>query len=131
VTEGLLQHRLGNGEPWRVVAISMLLCKTRAVVVEPIAAELFRRWGSPAALARANEAELMELIRPLGFMRLRAKRLREVGASFAAEPRPPTVATLPGCGSYVEDAYRMIVLGDLSVEPEDRSLAAWKRAVVR
>jgi len=36
-----------------------------------------------------------------------------------------------GVGKYVLDAYRLVVLSDLSVRPEDHALARWRREVTR
>jgi endonuclease III len=129
----LLQHTLGRGEPWRVVVTSMLLCRTRGDVAEPIIAEVFRRWPSPRRLSNCRVGVLERLITPLGFQRVRAARLRAAARFFEFNPRPPPgeLARVDGVGKYVLDAYRLVVLSDLSVRPEDHALARWRREVTR
>lgn len=123
--EPLLQHRYGNGEPWRVAVISMLLCRTRGDVAEPIIAEVFRRWDSPARLARAKQ--LSSVISPLGLGSIRALRIKVVAGAFDEDPlmMASELRELPGVGKYVEDAYRLVALGDLSVRPTDKALKRW------
>ena len=128
--EPLLQQSLSMGQPWRVVVISMCLCRTRGAYAEPILAEAFERWPTAARMAEAP-VDLEHLIKPLGFARTRAVRVRTAALLFSRDPRPPAerVARLPGVGEYVLDAYRIVALGDLTVEPRDHALARWLREV--
>lgn len=123
----LVQHVEAEGEPWKVVAASMLLCRTRGDVARWVIAAMFRRWPTAREMADADEGELREMIRPLGFARLRAARLKKTALFFSADlrPSPDDVATLPGVGKYVLDAYRLVVLGDRTIEPEDPALRRW------
>lgn len=129
----LLQHVYGLDDaltPWRVVIVSLLTQRTTGDQVRKVVGKLFHDWPEPGWLAESGSA-LEHLLRPLGFQNQRARRIRLVSAAFDSwrghgVPTHVEVRLLPGCGEYVEQAYRMIVEGDLTFEPEDKELKAWR-----
>lgn len=122
---------------WRVV-VSSLMCKmTAGRAVRPVLDEIFKRWPNPEALARAGE-DLEQLLRPTGFMHRRAEELRTASAHFVdweehhetrhALPTPEWIRAIRGCGEYIEEAYRYVVLADRRFKPKDKELyKAWRR----
>lgn len=108
--------------PWRVLVGCCLLNKTSRKQADRVWPELFLRWPSPSAMASADAADLEELLRPLGFGRVRAKRLVEMSSAYAAGSWSDVVQ-LPGVGKYASDSWKIFVEGDRSsVDPDDKEL---------
>jgi endonuclease III len=139
--ERLLQHDHGGNDrwtPWRVLVVTQLCQRTTGTQVCRALDGFFERWPTPHALASAN-TELEKQLKPAGFVKTRAGRLREMSSRYASwiddlpleggtlappvrYPPAPIVRGWPGVGKYTEEAYRLIVEGDLSFEPEDKEL---------
>ncbi len=66
-----LDHR----DVWELLVATLLSAQTTDVRVNQVTPELFARFPSAAALARADAAEVEELIRPLGLHRSKAQAL--------------------------------------------------------
>src|SRR5947199_142632 len=61
--------------PYELLVIEILLARTRAEAVEPVAVRLLARFTSPAELATARIPEVERMLRPLGLHRKRARQL--------------------------------------------------------
>jgi endonuclease-3 len=93
-----LTHR----SPWELLVATILSAQCTDVRVNMVTPELFRRFPTPAAMARASLLELIELIRTTGFFNNKAKSIK--GAAQAIVERfggevPQTLAeliTVPG-----------------------------------
>jgi len=125
----LLQLRWWEGDPWRVVVISMLLNVTSWKQVEPILEELFMLWPTVWDMKEADPDELASVIRPCGLQEARAKRIIQLSSNWCTfDERRPNLQFLrqqEGVGEYVEQAYRVIVLEDISFVPSDEKLRAY------
>jgi hypothetical protein len=74
-------------------------------------------------------------LRPLGFQRRRAALIVELADAWKSHAAAVlagemAVEDLPGCGRYAADAFDLFVRRDLSVEPADHVLAAWRLVVI-
>jgi endonuclease-3 len=93
-----LTHR----SPWELLVATILSAQCTDVRVNMVTPELFRRFPTPAAMAKAELPELIEIIRTTGFFNNKAKSIR--GAAQAIVNRfggkvPETLAeliTVPG-----------------------------------
>jgi len=93
-----LHHR----SPWELLVATILSAQCTDVRVNMVTPELFKRFPTPAAMARAELPELIEIIRTTGFFNNKAKSLK--GAAQAIMDRfggnvPETLAeliTVPG-----------------------------------
>jgi adenine-specific DNA glycosylase len=97
-----------------------LLNRTHGRQVRPVYQELFRRWPTPAALARAG-GELERFVRPLGLWRRRAALLRRLSMDWR------TPHKCAGVGQYALDSHAIFVLGRLDVRPKDGKLSSYLR----
>jgi len=127
----LLQERFGLRDPWRVAAVCCLLNRARGRRADPVLRELFRRWPSASRFRRdAERADVLALVRPLGFHRSRTRALfatARAASDGRALRRPSRVARLAGCdgvGPYAVASMRAFCLGDLTATTADRVLAA-------
>jgi endonuclease III len=93
-----LTHRT----PWELLVATILSAQCTDVRVNMVTPELFKRFPTPAAMAKAEIPELIEIIRTTGFFNNKAKSIK--GAAKAIVERfgdkvPETLAeliTIPG-----------------------------------
>jgi len=93
-----LDHR----SPWELLVATILSAQCTDVRVNMVTPELFKRFPTPAAMAKATLPELEALIRTTGFFHNKAKSIRgaarKIIADFGGEV-PETLAeliTIPG-----------------------------------
>jgi endonuclease-3 len=93
-----LTHR----SPWELLVATILSAQCTDVRVNMVTPELFKRFPTPAAMAKASLPELEELIRTTGFFRNKAKSIqgaaKKINEQFGGKV-PETLAeliTVPG-----------------------------------
>jgi endonuclease-3 len=93
---------LVHSSPWQLLVATILSAQTTDVRVNMVTPELFRRFPTPAAMAKATLPELEALIRTTGFFHNKAKSIKgaaqKVVANFNSQV-PQTLAeliTIPG-----------------------------------
>jgi endonuclease-3 len=67
---------LDHKTPWELLVATILSAQTTDVRVNMVTPELFRRFPTPAAMAKAPLPELEELVRTTGFYRNKAKSIQ-------------------------------------------------------
>jgi endonuclease III len=67
---------LDHKTPWELLVATILSAQTTDVRVNMVTPELFRRFPTPAAMAKAKLPELEELVRTTGFYRNKAKSIQ-------------------------------------------------------
>jgi endonuclease III len=93
-----LTHRA----PWELLVATILSAQCTDVRVNMVTPELFKRFPTPAAMAKAKLPELEDLIRTTGFFRNKAKSIQGAAKKIAEEfggQVPETLAeliTVPG-----------------------------------
>jgi A/G-specific adenine glycosylase len=99
--------------PYRVLLSELMLQQTRVETVLPYFARFLARWPTLAALAAADEADVLEEWAGLGYY-ARARNLHRC-AQAAGEALPATAAALaelPGIGPYTAGAIASIAFGE-------------------
>lgn len=93
-----------GGEPFRVLVGTVISLRTRDAVTRAVTARVLQRAPTPETMARMEEGELAELLRPAGFYRVKARQLSRI-ASILVEEHLGTVpgdrrelTALPGVG---------------------------------
>src|SRR5580704_13238268 len=93
---------LNHKTPWELLVATILSAQCTDVRVNMVTPELFKRFPSPAAMAKAPLPELEELIRTTGFFRNKAKSIqgaaKKITEQFGGKV-PETLAeliTVPG-----------------------------------
>lgn len=103
--------------PFQVLVTEILLAKTQADVVAPVAATLLARYRDPAALAYARLRDLQRLLYPLGLHRKRAHHLKACARVLVERHEgviPPSIAELielPFIGRYAANAIACVAFG--------------------
>jgi A/G-specific adenine glycosylase len=104
--------------PFALLVTEVLLSRTRAEVVEPVAIQLLSRFPRPIDLARAEISEVEHLLYSLGLYRKRSKRLvacaRELVTNFSGQVprRPEELMALPYVGRYTANAVGCFAFGE-------------------
>ena len=123
---GLIQEKYWP-DGWKILVCCLCLNLTTRAQMEPVVEEMFRRWPNPGALVSASDADLEDLIRPLGMQRKRTQTLKRMSAEYAAGGWKQA-KELHGIGKYGDDAYRIFILGDWrAVQPNDHALTDYHR----
>jgi A/G-specific adenine glycosylase len=103
--------------PFQVLVTEILLAKTQADVVAPIAATLLARYRDPGSLADAQLRELQRLLYPLGLYRKRARHLKACARVLVKHHEgvvPASIAELielPFVGRYAANAIACFAFG--------------------
>jgi endonuclease-3 len=96
------QCALMHSSPWELLVATILSAQCTDVRVNMVTPELFRRFPTPAAMAKATLPELEALIRTTGFFHNKAKSIQGAASKIVAEfggQVPQTLAeltTIPG-----------------------------------
>jgi adenine-specific DNA glycosylase len=119
--------------PWQMMVICQMLNQTSYKQVDRVSPVFFEKWPSPQALVKANRADIIEVIRPLGFYNRRADLLIDFSRGWLELEDPlttpvETIAKLSGIGKYAIDSWRIFQLNDLNVEPTDKVLIEYLKA---
>lgn len=108
-----------DGDPYRVWVSEVMLQQTRVDVVVDYFARFMERFPTLAHLAQAEESEVLQMWKGLGYYS-RARRLL-AGARYCVEHHggalPPTASALlgvPGIGPYSAGAISSIAFGERS-----------------
>jgi endonuclease III len=93
---------LTHSSPWQLLVATILSAQCTDVRVNMVTPELFRRFPTPAAMAKATLPQLEALIRTTGFFRNKAKSIQGAARMIVADFNgqvPQTLAeliTIPG-----------------------------------
>jgi endonuclease-3 len=111
--ECALTHR----SPWELLVATILSAQCTDVRVNLVTPELFRRFPTPAAMAKARLPQLEALIRTTGFFRNKAKSIqgasRKIVSDFSGQV-PRTLAeliTIPGAARKTANVVLGVAFG--------------------
>jgi endonuclease-3 len=111
--ECALTHR----SPWELLVATILSAQCTDVRVNMVTPELFRRFPTPAAMAKATLPELEDLIRTTGFFRNKAKSIQGAARKTVNEFNgqvPQTLAeliTIPGAARKTANVVLGVCFG--------------------
>jgi methyl-CpG-binding domain protein 4 len=116
-------------DEFKVLVCCMLLNRTRGQQVRSVVDRLFEKYPCSNDMANAVEEELVELLKPLGFQKQRAKRLIKFADAYQGMWWQDA-RELPGVGEYAFDCWRMFFLEELGNDPpnDHALLDYWKIA---
>lgn len=98
------QPSTGRGSPFQVLILTILSAQTTDLAVDKVRGPLFSKYPVPDALAAANPEDVEEIIRSLGFFRVKARHVVETARGLVERfsGRVPStmeeLLTLPGVG---------------------------------
>jgi endonuclease III len=71
-----------NKTPFTVLISCLLSLRTKDLVTEQASLRLFKRYHTPHEIDMATEEELRQLIYPVGFYKVKAKRIKEISKTL-------------------------------------------------
>lgn len=108
---------LNHRSPWELLVATILSAQCTDVRVNMVTPELFRRFPTPQAMAKASLSELEDLIRTTGFFRNKAKSIqgaaRKIVEDFGGQV-PQTLAeltTVPGAARKTANVVLGVCFG--------------------
>jgi endonuclease-3 len=108
---------LTHSSPWELLVATILSAQCTDVRVNMVTPELFRRFPTPAAMAKATLPQLEDLIRSTGFFRNKAKSIqgasRKIVEEFGGQV-PQTLAqliTIPGAARKTANVVLGVCFG--------------------
>lgn len=120
----MIQEEL-RGQPhygWKTLVACILMNRATGNQARPVLRELLNRWPTPNALSKAEESDVLEAVRPLGFQTARARNLIQMSDRFL---RRVPIKDLPGIGQYALESWRIFVEDDLDFVPQDAKLRSY------
>ena len=96
--------KFNSRDPFRQLIATVLSQRTRDEVTDRATGKLFAKYGTSAALADADVSDIEELIREVGFYRMKAPRIKEIARRISNDFKGKvpddmdTLLSLPGVG---------------------------------
>ena len=101
--------------PFRHLVGTILSARSRDETTERVTEALFRRYPTPAALARARTHALERILRPIGFYRTKARYVREAARHVLRRGAVPDtregLLEIPGVGPKVANCVLVYAFG--------------------
>lgn len=125
--EGLIQE-IFCGDPWKMLVGCIMLNQTSHKQVRAVITDFFERWPNAGIAANADEAEMAEVIKPLGLYNRRAKNIKKFSKMYVefnehcTDLKWEEVNALYGIGKYGADSYEIFVKHNYDIEPTDKEL---------
>lgn len=121
----MVQQQLPGREEWvrrwqHMVAVIMLN-QTGRKPVKRVLPDFLDRWPVPAFFSLADPEMVKEVIRPLGMVNVRAKRLFGMTEDYLTWDGVDA-KMLYGIGKYGSDSYEIFFKHNYAVEPTDKEL---------
>jgi len=120
VQQQLPAGRTVNGV-WQHMVAVIMLNQTGRKPVKTVAPIFWDRWPTPNRFLRATETDVKDVIRPLGMVNVRYKRLLGMTEDFLTWQHEDATM-LYGIGKYGSDSYEIFFKNNLSVQPTDKEL---------
>jgi adenine-specific DNA glycosylase len=127
----LLQEKYRD-DPWKLLVCCILLNQTTRKQVDKVEEKLFERFPGCVQMASADHRDIFDIVKSLGFGRTRARRLKLFSSDWLVVtnegrnlPTSATVRAMHGIGKYACDSYRIFVIGQDNVVPDDKELKAY------
>ena len=110
---------------WMILVSCMLLNCTTRKQVEKVLPEFRKRWPTPQSFMHADDIDVVELCRPLGFANRRTTNLKKMTERYVAGPWQHA-SELPGVGVYASRAWEIFCQGTIGTEPpKDHALVQY------
>tara|TARA_Y100000004_G_scaffold97851_1_gene109569 strand:+ start:1582 stop:2013 length:432 start_codon:yes stop_codon:yes gene_type:complete len=114
-----LLQEIYRDNPWQMLVCCILLNLTHRRQVDTVREELFSKWPTPEKMMHANETELAELLKPLGFYNKRARTLIKMSKQWVTnDPTWIHVGDLPGIGEYAMDSWEIFQMENIPKNPD-------------
>ena len=106
---------------WQHMVAVIMLNQTGRKPVKTVAPRFWSRWPNACSFLQATEQEVQDVIRNLGMVNVRTKRLQRMTKDFLTWDREDATM-LYGIGKYGSDSYEIFFKHNYAVEPTDKEL---------
>jgi endonuclease-3 len=100
--------KLSPGDPFRVLITTLISQRTKDANTEKASKQLFAKYPNPKSLASAPLHTIQSLIKPAGFYKQKAKRIKYLAEIFSERAVPDSIdelIKLPGVGRKTANCY--------------------------
>jgi methyl-CpG-binding domain protein 4 len=116
-----LLQELYRENPWKMLVCCLFLNQTTRKQVDKIREEFFLRYPSPQDLLKTGDEEIEDLIKSLGFKRVRTQRLKRFSLEFISKEWKEPIE-LHGIGKYAQESWEIFQKLNFNVQPTDGAL---------
>ena len=117
-------------DPWKMLMACFMLNQTSHKQVDQIRHKFFERFPNAEAIILAEEKEIADMIKPLGFYNKRAKAWKDFCYQWINETSYhggtylplPTLEKMKGVGKYALDSWKVFQLFQYDTQVEDHVL---------
>lgn len=115
---------------WRMLVVCIMLNCTQRKQVERVIPLFFAKWSQPSQLLAADDHEIADVCRSLGFANRRTALLKKMSHAYI-NTTWTHVKELPGVGEYAARSWEIFYKNDLGeTEPKDHALVNyWRWAI--
>lgn len=114
---GLIQEQIWPDE-WMLLVVCVLLNQTQRKQVERVLPRFVELWPTPQAFLQASVADVVAVIKPLGFSNRRSKNLLDMTRCYLTGSWQHA-RELPGIGEYGAACHEVFCMGNVPTEPPD------------
>lgn len=107
--------------PYQMLIGCIMLNQTGNKNVRKVIYSFFDKWPSPESVLSADENEIREHIRTLGFCNVRTNRIIRFSHEYINK-KFSKANELYGIGKYADDSYEIFIKGNTNVQPTDKIL---------
>jgi methyl-CpG-binding domain protein 4 len=116
----------GGDAAWQHMTAVIMLNQTGRKPVKTVAPVFWSRWPNACSFLQATEQEVKDVVRNLGMVNVRTKRLQRMTEDFLTWNRDDATM-LYGIGKYGSDSYEIFFKQNYDVEPTDKELQRYLR----
>jgi methyl-CpG-binding domain protein 4 len=106
---------------WQHMVAVIMLNQTGRKPVKTVLPQFLARWHNPSEFIQADPESVQEIIKPLGMVNVRTKRLLQMTADYLTWDGDDATK-LYGIGKYGSDSYEIFFKNNYNVEPTDKEL---------
>jgi len=107
--------------PWQHMVGVIMLNQTHRKTVKKVLPEFLSLWSTAPHFLTSDPSDVYEIIKPLGLVVLREKRLRRMSQDYLSW-NGENARLLYGIGKYGSDSYEIFFKQNFSVQPNDKEL---------
>lgn len=117
-------HRI---RAWQHMVAVIMLNQTGRKPVKAVLPQFLSRWSKPSQFLQADPEEVKSVVKSLGMMNVRCKRLLRMTVDFLTWDGNDA-KVLYGIGKYGSDSYEIFFKNNLDVRPTDKELKRYLEA---
>jgi endonuclease III len=107
---------------WQSTVACVLLNRTKRAQVDKVWPHLFEKAPDPESMIKMEDADLREILKPLGLSKMRTVRLKKLALDWK---NGVDYDKLHGVGAYASASDKIFYRGEIPEQVEDHALSAY------